>query len=182
VAEEEGGHVCLDYSPFAPLCGCGRRGCVEAIAGGKAVERRIVAELEARGLEPSKLMHLNGLPTDASLSTLLDQAYWNKHLWALEIYRIITTAMGRYLADLQTQLHLPAIIWKGTFAQKALRLPGIEEAIRQEMRQHLINPRWEEELRFYFVPQPPMTITDSEAFIGAAHLAASLIPKPSSCP
>ena len=164
LSDAEGGHVCIDYSPFAPLCGCGLRGCVEAIASGNNVERRIVSELRARGLS------LPELP----LSAALDEAY---HLrlepWASDIYRLITLAMGRYLASLQTILHLPAIVWKGTFALKALRLPGIEEAIRAEMCKHLMQPAWEHDLKFYFVPEPPELIPDGDSFIGAAKLASN---------
>ncbi len=162
LSDAEGGHVCIDHSPFAPLCGCGLRGCIEAIAGGKSVERRIVSELEARGIS---------LP-EPPLSTAFDAAYLRQEPWATDIYRLITVGMGRYLASLQTVLHLPAIIWKGTFALKALRLFGIEKAIRYEMRKHLINFAWESDLKFYFVPEPPELIPDGDSFIGAAKLAS----------
>lgn len=34
------GHMILDFSPDAPLCGCGNRGCFEALASGTAVARK----------------------------------------------------------------------------------------------------------------------------------------------
>ncbi|MGH9477261.1 MAG: ROK family protein [Terriglobales bacterium] len=41
-AAVEGGHVSLD--PKGPRCGCGKRGCIEALASGPAVARRAKAE------------------------------------------------------------------------------------------------------------------------------------------
>src|SRR4030043_480168 len=46
----EGGHMVLEPSPFAPLCGCGKRGHAEAIMGGASIDRRGVAEARALGL------------------------------------------------------------------------------------------------------------------------------------
>src|SRR5450432_721239 len=37
-AAAEGGHVTIDYR--GPRCGCGKRGCIEALASGPAVARR----------------------------------------------------------------------------------------------------------------------------------------------
>jgi glucokinase len=42
------GHMVIDTRPDAPLCGCGNRGCLEAIASASAVKRRVL-ELQAAG-------------------------------------------------------------------------------------------------------------------------------------
>jgi glucokinase len=39
----EGGHVTIDYK--GPKCGCGKRGCIEALAAGPAIARRAQARL-----------------------------------------------------------------------------------------------------------------------------------------
>ena len=44
-AAAEGGHVSIDY--HGPRCGCGKRGCVEALASGPAIARRARTKLEA---------------------------------------------------------------------------------------------------------------------------------------
>lgn len=41
----EGGHVSIDYR--GPLCGCGKRGCIEALAAGPAIARRARERLAA---------------------------------------------------------------------------------------------------------------------------------------
>jgi len=165
LSDSEAGHVCIDSSPFAPLCGCGRRGCIEAIASGSAIERRVTSELAIRGIKMS---------AGVSPCVLLDVAYCAGESWALQIYQIVAISMGQFLANLQTTLHLPAIVWKGSFGLKVLRLRVMEGMIRSVMRSHLIHPAWEQDLKFYYVPQPPQLIQDGDAFIGAANLALSL--------
>lgn len=41
------GHMILDFSPDAPLCGCGKRGCFEALTAGNAIARK-AKELSVR--------------------------------------------------------------------------------------------------------------------------------------
>ena len=43
-AAGEGGHVSIDYK--GPRCGCGKPGCIEALASGPAIARRARAKLE----------------------------------------------------------------------------------------------------------------------------------------
>ena len=162
LGDSEGGHIPLDLSPFAPLCGCGQRGCAESILGGKSITRRIRSELEALGYKKLNKLNLPGL---------LDESFMDEEVWAIKIYGLIAKGMGRYLATLQNIFHLPAVVWKGTFADKALHIPGIEDAIRMEMEKNLIVPAWGRGMKFYFVPGLPDLIPDGEAFLGAATLA-----------
>jgi glucokinase len=46
----ETGHIPLRPDPDAPLCGCGRRGCLEALASGRAIARDAMLAIE-RGEE-----------------------------------------------------------------------------------------------------------------------------------
>jgi len=49
-AAGEGGHMSIDYR--GPLCGCGKRGCIEALASGPAIARRALRKLqESRSVE-----------------------------------------------------------------------------------------------------------------------------------
>jgi predicted NBD/HSP70 family sugar kinase len=162
VSNSEASHTPLDRSPFASLCGCGLRGCFDAVVGGNGLARRVIAETQMRGIALPEGMH----PCAA-----LDRAYVADEPWAVAIYELIVEGMGSFLATLQTTLQVPAIVWKGGFAQNALRLPNIEKKIRAAMRMRMANPEWEADLNFRFVPQPPDVIEDAEAFLGAAALA-----------
>ncbi len=165
VSASEGGHTMVDFSPYARLCGCGMRGCIEAVAGGLSTIQRVVMETQTLGIVVS------GNPC-----SFLDRAYQSGDKWAREVYGGIAVAMGVHLATiLQFNLDLQAVVWKGTFAQHALRLPGIEQAIRASMRNHLMNHSWEAKLTFRLVPEPPEAIEDAESFIGAATLATNLL-------
>src|SRR6266478_7103913 len=45
----EGGHVSIDYN--GPRCGCGKRGCIEALCSGPAIALRAAARLAETGAE-----------------------------------------------------------------------------------------------------------------------------------
>src|SRR6266404_3513762 len=51
----EGGHVSIDYN--GPRCGCGKRGCIEALCSGPAIAQRARARL-AESSTPSRLRQL----------------------------------------------------------------------------------------------------------------------------
>lgn len=154
LASCEGGHVCVDRSPFAMLCGCGLRGCVESICGGEAIRRRVLAETEVRGIK---------IPDGVSPCRFLDERYVDEEQWAIDIYGMIALAMGEYLATLQTLFRVPLVVWKGTFALNAL--PLIQSQIGCHMRQRLMNPDWEGDMEFTMSPEP-----ENDALIGAAAL------------
>ena len=57
-AAPEGGHVSIDYQ--GPLCGCGKRGCIEVLVSGPAIARRAQAKLESAHPGRSPLLELAG--------------------------------------------------------------------------------------------------------------------------
>ena len=70
----EVGHMVLDRSPDAPLCQCGRRGCLEALASGTSIARiaryRVAStapEVSARALSDSAPGEVTGLSVLAGL-------------------------------------------------------------------------------------------------------------------
>jgi predicted NBD/HSP70 family sugar kinase len=158
IAESEGGHVPLDPSPYAPLCGCEVRGCAESILGGHAIRRRVVSETQSLGIS---------IPEDVDPCKALDQAYESGQDWAVSIYELIATGMAAFLANKVTLLRVPTIVWKGSFAKNAL--PIIEKAIRLRMKKKLINKKWADEVKFLFSPDP-----ENDGLIGAAKLFESL--------
>jgi len=157
IANSEGGHIPLDPSPFAPLCGCGGRGCAESILGGKSICRRVINETKALGISISD---------DVDPCETLDLAYDKEEEWAVSIYDLIVKGMGSFLATHMLIARLPAIVWKGTFAENAL--PRIEKQIRKEMAERLaIKPDLasEEKVKFIFSPKPK-----EDGLIGAASI------------
>lgn len=154
LASCEAGHTPLDLSPFASLCGCGRRGCAEAILGGEAMTRRMEVEMKIRGIK---------IPDNMHPLAFLDQEFLEHTPWAMELYDMVAFGMGTYLANIQTLFRLPLVVWKGTFATKALKL--LVGQIKSYMKEKLINPDWADEMDFVLCPKP-----EEDALIGAAAL------------
>ena len=168
----EGGHMVLEPSPFAPLCGCGKRGHAEAIIGGASIERRVVAEANALGLPEELNITFGKAEGQIRAPRFLDEAYLGQYsseakIWAGDFYSRVVRGMGIFLANIQSLLNLPLIVWKGTVAREVLwgRL-GLEPEVREVMREYLIDPTWadQDNLRLVETPGPG----DSDAFIGAA--------------
>ena len=69
-AAAEGGHMSIDYK--GPRCGCGKPGCIEALASGPAIARRARAKLETG--RASSLLDLTGGNLDSLTSKMVGQA------------------------------------------------------------------------------------------------------------
>lgn len=160
VSPAEGGHMVLDPSPYAPMCGCGKRGHAEAIFGGDAVGRMALAEMARLGLPLPQ-----GDEPGVKASAFLDEQYKAGERWARDVYRVVCDGMGVFLANIQGLYCLPQVVWKGGFAQHALALDGVEKAIRRKMREALMDPSWERKMKFSMVPKKPK---DQDAYVGAA--------------
>ncbi|MDP2910453.1 MAG: ROK family protein, partial [bacterium] len=154
LADSEGGHIPLDPSPYALRCGCGVRGCAESILGGKALQRRIINETMALGID---------IPKDVDPCKTLDRAYKEGRSWAINIYDLVSTGMAAFLANEINLLRIPAVVWKGSFAINVLPLIG--PVIRAKMKEKLFDPNWAGEVKFLFSPKP-----DKDGLIGAAEL------------
>jgi glucokinase len=66
----EGGHMTIDYK--GPRCGCGKPGCIEALASGPAIARRARAKLEDG--RASSLLDLSGGKIENITSEMVGQA------------------------------------------------------------------------------------------------------------
>ncbi|MHC4205047.1 MAG: ROK family protein, partial [Planctomycetota bacterium] len=168
----EGGHMVLEPSPFAPLCGCGRRGHAEAVIGGASMERRIIAEANALGLPDELNITFGTDEGQIRAPVFLNKAYLGQYsdqakIWAGDFYGRVVRGMGIFLANIQSLLNLPLIAWKGTVAREVLwgELQLASE-VRAVMREYLIDPAWADEDNLRLVETPGAG--DRDAFIGAA--------------
>jgi glucokinase len=55
-AAPEGGHITIDYK--GPVCGCGKRGCIEILVAGPAIAKRAQAILAAANVSHSPMLDL----------------------------------------------------------------------------------------------------------------------------
>jgi glucokinase len=70
-AAAEGGHNTIDYR--GPRCGCGKLGCIEALASGPAIARRASEKIAAG--RSSSILELAGGRVDHITSEMVGQAY-----------------------------------------------------------------------------------------------------------
>jgi predicted NBD/HSP70 family sugar kinase len=168
----EGGHMVIEPSPFAPLCGCGKRGHAEAIIGGASMERRIIAEANALGLPDELNITFGKNKGQIRAPVFLNKAYLGEYsdqakIWARDFYGRVVRCMGIFLANIQSLLNLPLIAWKGTVAREVLWGElQLASDVRAVMKEYLIDPAWADEDKLRLVETPGTG--DRDAFIGAA--------------
>ncbi|HYK39854.1 MAG TPA: ROK family protein [Candidatus Eremiobacteraceae bacterium] len=57
-AADEAGHMVIDY--HGPLCGCGKKGCIEALASGTSIAKKVRARLAEETGRKSVMLELAG--------------------------------------------------------------------------------------------------------------------------
>lgn len=166
LSDSEAGHIRLDYSAMASECGCKKRGCAEALIGGKAVTQRVLEEVFHQSA--------NKIPDGVHPCDWLNKCYISGEPWAVAYYReYIVIVIAMFLTNIQTIFHLPAVVWKGKFGRRAFEeIPHFEEMVREEAKKMIINPQWIDDMAFFISPEPPK---DRDSFVGAAQIALKLI-------
>ncbi len=124
------GHVTV--IPDGPICGCGHRGHLEAVASGTAIGRYVVEQL-ARGV-PSVLSQFNP-PTGLDISMAAEQG----DALAKEVLARAGTFVGYALAD---YLHIfnPSIIILGGGVSRSG--PFFLDPLRAAVAEHVISPEY----------------------------------------
>jgi len=72
-AAPEGGHVSIDFN--GPVCGCGKRGCIEVFVSGPAIARRAQAKLQSAKAQNSAILDLARGNLEAVTCELVSQAH-----------------------------------------------------------------------------------------------------------
>lgn len=123
------GHVTI--RPDGPVCGCGARGCLEAIAGQEAI-------LRAAGLPPRTG---TTLATPAGpLARLVERAEAGDER-AVDAVEAAGEALGVALAGMVNLLDLDAVLLGGMFA---LLAPWLREPVQAELSARVLGARWTE--------------------------------------
>lgn len=105
------GHVKVVYGDDARLCGCGRRGCVEAYAGGACLQERVRSEL-AGGVRSAALRLAGGDP-GAVHPGHLDAAAAEGDRYALDLYAEIAPLLAAAIGNAVTLLNPARLILGG---------------------------------------------------------------------
>jgi glucokinase len=150
------GHLIVD--PDGPLCHCGNRGCLEAMASGTAIARQ-AREAVARG-DATELRRLAGRPGEITAVAVAEAAQAGDHLSA-ELYRMAGVRIGLVLSNFMALLN-PAMIVVGGGVSKTgdLLFRPLREAIAAR-----VYPRPSRSVTLV-----PAALGDNVGIIGAAAL------------
>lgn len=118
------GHMKIDSSADAPLCGCGQRGCLEAYAGTKGILRMAQA---ACVKNPKSILAELMNKEDFSVKLLSDAAARGDET-ALNLWKETGCYLGKGLADMILLLNPDAVVLAGGVSRGAKYfLPSVKE-------------------------------------------------------
>ncbi len=146
--------------PDGRLCGCGRRGCLEAYAGRVRMEER-VRQLNDEGKKTILFKVMKERDRTRLTSGVFAQALRKGDKMAIELIAEAAWALGLALASAQNLLDLDAIIVGGGLGDR-LGQPFVDQ-IAEQMTPHLFTP-----------DKPPRMLTTELGDLGGAVGAAVL--------
>jgi glucokinase len=132
----EGGHVSIDYR--GPVCGCGKRGCIEALAAGPAIAARARSKLGAEPSRRSSILDLAQGNLAAVTSDMVGRAYAAGDPLAEEILHETVEFLAAWLGNIVDMLDPDVIVMGGGVA--AMLKPFFDE-IKQRLPRWCVNPR-----------------------------------------
>jgi glucokinase len=111
IVSSEGGHMSIDYR--GPLCPCGKRGCVEMYASGKALARNAKLLLAKRALRNSPLAKLAKKSSGGLNAELVGKAAAGGNRAAIQILEDAGERLAAWLGNIIDLLEPDAIVFGG---------------------------------------------------------------------
>ncbi len=142
------GHILVDSSKDAWPCGCGRKGCMESIAGTAGLLRRF------RDHGGEEVKNVRAIAESARRGETA----------GIETFRAMGKALGVGLAQVQKLADLDALVFSGGVS-KSFDL--VQTALRDALREHVFGPPTAE------VPLLVSELGSNSGIIGAAELPAA---------
>jgi glucokinase len=130
----EGGHVSIDYG--GPICGCGKRGCIEILAAGPAIGARARARL-ATGSRSGILELAKGNLADVT-SEMVGKAYGAGDPLAREVLQETVELLTAWLGNIVDLLDPDVLVMGGGVA--AMLQPFFNE-MKSRLPVWCVNPR-----------------------------------------
>jgi glucokinase len=151
------GHVVV--WPNGPLCGCGARGCLEGVASGTGLTRRLNEALAGGATSV--------LAAGSSAAEIAAAARRGDAL-ALELFRTAAEGIGRGIASAAASLDLELVVIGGSIALRAWDLvgPPLEAELRRDARLDFTRT----------VRVVQAQLGDAAGLLGAALLAFNSVP------
>lgn len=113
-AADEAGHMVIDY--HGPVCGCGKKGCIEALASGTSIAKRAQARLAEPPGRKSAMLELAGGQIKAVTSETVGRAYEAGDSLAKDILLETVQLVTIWLGNIVDLLEPDVIIFGGGVA------------------------------------------------------------------
>jgi glucokinase len=138
-AAGEGGHLSIDHR--GPRCGCGKPGCIEALAAGPAIAKRARAKLRASDGHDSQILDLTGGDIEAVSSETVGRAYSQGDALAKQILDETVEFLALWLGNIIDLLDPEVLIVGGGVASM---LSPVFEEWKNRIPRYCVNPRCQE--------------------------------------
>jgi glucokinase len=145
----EGGHVTIDCN--GPKCGCGKRGCIEALCSGPAIARRAkerLARLQHAESHPSELLRaesrmlaLAGGNVDVVNAEIVAEAFRQGDPLAAEVLQETADFLAIWAGNVIDLLEPDVFIFGGGLAQL---MSGFFGRIHEQLKNWCVNKRFAE--------------------------------------
>jgi len=132
----EGGHVTIDYR--GPVCGCGKRGCIEILAAGPAIGTRARSKIAAEPSRGSAMLDLAGGKLGSVTSELVGKAFSTGDPLAREVLVETVDLLTAWLGNIVDLLDPDVLVMGGGVA--AMLSPFFDD-IKQKLPNWCVNPR-----------------------------------------
>jgi len=135
----EGGHVSIDY--HGPVCGCGKRGCIEALAAGPAIARRAREHIAGADRTSTKILALAGGNLDAITAETVAEAYRHGDPLAAAVLEETADLLAFWAGNIIDLLEPDIFIFGGGLAPL---MSGFFARIREQLTTCCVNQRFDE--------------------------------------
>lgn len=145
----EGGHITIDYR--GPKCGCGKRGCIEALCSGPAIARSArdrLAQLHDGGTHQpdtphvrSKMLELAGGDRYAVNPEIVEEAFRQGDPLAAEVLQETADFLAIWAGNIIDLLEPNVFIFGGGLAEL---MSGFFGRIREQLEHWCVNKRFAE--------------------------------------
>jgi glucokinase len=140
----EGGHVTIDYR--GPQCGCGKRGCIEALCSGPAIARRArerIAAMSESGStgDAAKLLAQAGGDANALSAEMVAEASRCGNALAFEVLQETADYLAIWVGSIIDLLEPDVFIFGGGLAQV---MSGFFGRMREQLPRWCVNQRFTE--------------------------------------
>jgi glucokinase len=160
-AAAEAGHMTIDY--HGPQCGCGKKGCIEALASGTAIGKKARLKLSEKRASQSVMLELAGGDLNKVSSEIVGQAYAAGDPLAEEILQETVELLTIWLGNIVDLLEPDVMIIGGGVA-------GMLSPFFEEIRKRL--PSWSLNSRCLEIPLVLARYGTNSGIAGGAALCA----------